>query len=78
MPLNPAQASSVRDALAKGIYSNLFDWIVERVNVSMKARAPTAHVIGVLDIYGFEIFDVSCARGEKSGNGADKPFSSQQ
>lgn len=58
VPLNPAQASSVRDALAKGIYNNLFDWIVDRVNVSMKARALTSHIIGVLDIYGFEIFDV--------------------
>ena len=58
VPLNPAQASSVRDALAKAIYTNLFDWIVERVNISMKARAATAHIIGVLDIYGFEIFDV--------------------
>ncbi|KAK4705616.1 myosin I, partial [Phenoliferia sp. Uapishka_3] len=59
VPLNPAQASSVRDALAKAIYSNLFDWIVARVNVSMKARAETAHIIGVLDIYGFEIFDTN-------------------
>lgn len=59
VPLNPAQASSVRDALAKGIYNNLFDWIVDRVNVSMKARALTSHIIGVLDIYGFEIFDTN-------------------
>lgn len=48
----------MRDALAKAIYNNLFDWIVARVNVSMKAQAETAHIIGVLDIYGFEIFDV--------------------
>lgn len=59
VPLNPAQASSVRDALAKAIYNNLFDWIVARVNVSMKAQAPTAHIIGVLDIYGFEIFETN-------------------
>ncbi|KAF2001152.1 hypothetical protein P154DRAFT_433440 [Amniculicola lignicola CBS 123094] len=57
VPLNPAQASSVRDALAKAIYFNLFDWIVERVNVSLKARAAMAHSIGILDIYGFEIFE---------------------
>ncbi|SCV74210.1 BQ2448_6642 [Microbotryum intermedium] len=59
VPLNPAQASSVRDALAKAIYNNLFDWIVERVNKSMRAKAPTSHIIGVLDIYGFEIFDTN-------------------
>ncbi|KAI5474581.1 hypothetical protein MNV49_003039 [Pseudohyphozyma bogoriensis] len=59
VPLNRAQASSVRDALAKAIYNNLFDWIVDRVNISMKAKAPAAHIIGVLDIYGFEIFDTN-------------------
>ena len=57
VPLNPAQAASVRDALAKAIYNNLFDWIVQRVNVSLKARASASNVIGVLDIYGFEIFE---------------------
>ena len=56
VPLNPAQAISARDALAKAIYSNLFDWIVERVNVSLKAQTKGDLVIGVLDIYGFEIF----------------------
>lgn len=57
VPLNPAQAGAVRDALAKGIYFNLFDWIVERVNVSLKARGAMSHSIGILDIYGFEIFE---------------------
>ncbi|KAK4898112.1 hypothetical protein LTR28_001641, partial [Elasticomyces elasticus] len=27
VPLNPAQATSVRDALSKAIYNNMFDWI---------------------------------------------------
>jgi myosin-1 len=57
VPLNPAQASSVRDALAKGIYFNMFDWIVGRVNQSLKARGSMAYSIGILDIYGFEIFE---------------------
>lgn len=56
VPLNPSQAASGRDALAKAIYNNLFEWIVSRVNISMKPRQATAQVIGVLDIYGFEIF----------------------
>jgi myosin-1 len=55
VPLNPAQAAAARDALAKALYSNLFDWIVERVNQSMRAQNPGSLVIGVLDIYGFEI-----------------------
>jgi len=58
VPLNPAQAGSGRDALAKAIYNNLFEWIVSRVNVSMKPRSAHSQIIGVLDIYGFEIFQV--------------------
>lgn len=55
VPLNPAQAAAARDALAKAIYSNLFDWIVERINRSMKSQGQSSLIIGVLDIYGFEI-----------------------
>ncbi|KAJ9092356.1 class II myosin [Naganishia friedmannii] len=56
VPLNISQATAGRDALAKALYNNLFEWIVSRVNVSMKPQAQAQHVIGVLDIYGFEIF----------------------
>jgi myosin-1 len=56
-PMNIAQATSVRDALSKAIYSNMFDWIVQRVNLSLKARGAIAQSIGILDIYGFEIFE---------------------
>lgn len=48
VPLNPAQANSGRDALAKAIYNNLFEWIVSRINVSMKPRSATAQIIGIL------------------------------
>lgn len=48
VPLNPAQATSARDALAKAIYNNLFEWIVSRVNVSMKPRSASTQVIGIL------------------------------
>ena len=41
VPLNPAQASSGRDALTKAIYNNLFEWIVSRINISMKPRSAT-------------------------------------
>lgn len=57
VPLNKVQATAVRDALAMAIYFNLFDWIVERLNMSLKAKAPVANSIGILDIYGFEIFE---------------------
>ncbi|KAJ5118070.1 Myosin-1 [Penicillium atrosanguineum] len=57
VPLNTVQASAVRDALAKAIYFNLFDWIVGRVNQSLTARSSITNSIGILDIYGFEIFE---------------------
>jgi myosin-1 len=56
-PLNPVQAAAVRDALAKAVYFNLFDWIVARTNVSLAARGTVKNTIGILDIYGFEIFE---------------------
>ncbi|KAH8906243.1 hypothetical protein BR93DRAFT_928841 [Coniochaeta sp. PMI_546] len=56
-PANVAQATATRDALAKALYNNLFDWIVERINQSLKARQATSNTIGILDIYGFEIFE---------------------
>ncbi|KAF9903382.1 class II myosin [Lobosporangium transversale] len=56
-PLNYVQAGAVRDALCKAIYNNLFEWIVSRVNVSLRQRGAHAYTIGVLDIYGFEIFE---------------------
>ena len=31
-------------------YNNLFEWIVSRVNVSMKLQQASQYVIGVLDI----------------------------
>ncbi|XP_045062627.1 unconventional myosin-Ib-like isoform X1 [Coregonus clupeaformis] len=56
--LNVAQAYYARDALAKNLYSRLFSWLITRINESIKAQAKTRHkVMGVLDIYGFEIFE---------------------
>lgn len=58
VPLNPVQAAAVRDALSKAIYTNLFDWIVDRVNKAMRTQGGhVQNTIGILDIYGFEIFD---------------------
>ncbi|XP_058678073.1 unconventional myosin-Ia isoform X1 [Ammospiza caudacuta] len=46
-----------RDALAKNIYSRLFDWLVQRINASIQVKSDKQRkVMGVLDIYGFEIF----------------------
>ncbi|KAJ1936895.1 class II myosin, partial [Linderina macrospora] len=56
VPLNISQARAARDGLSKAIYGRLFDWIVARVNTAMQAREAASYIIGVLDIYGFEIF----------------------
>uniref|UniRef100_A0A3Q2QCF6 Unconventional myosin-Id n=1 Tax=Fundulus heteroclitus TaxID=8078 RepID=A0A3Q2QCF6_FUNHE len=56
------EASYGRDALAKAMYERLFCWIVGRINdiIEVKNYDARVHgkntVIGVLDIYGFEIF----------------------
>ncbi|XP_067299391.1 unconventional myosin-Ib isoform X5 [Pseudorasbora parva] len=56
--LNVAQAYYARDALAKNLYSRLFSWLVNRINESIKAQTKKRKkVMGVLDIYGFEIFE---------------------
>uniref|UniRef100_H3ATP1 Unconventional myosin-Id n=1 Tax=Latimeria chalumnae TaxID=7897 RepID=H3ATP1_LATCH len=57
------EASYGRNAFAKAIYERLFCWIVDRINDIIKVKNYDAKVhgkntvIGVLDIYGFEIFE---------------------
>merc|ERR1719461_161490 len=58
VPLKVHEASSARDALAKALYSNLFDYIVYRINKSIPFQS-SAYYIGVLDIAGFEYFAVN-------------------
>lgn len=57
--LTQAQATVVRDSVAKFIYSSLFDWLVENINHALASESVLNQVksfIGVLDIYGFEHF----------------------
>lgn len=58
------QAEYGRDALAKAIYDRLFTWIIQRINKTILVPGSELQkrfhkVIGVLDIYGFEIFDTN-------------------
>jgi len=52
-------ARNARDALAKAIYSSLFDWLILKINSSLGSGGAktTPTVIGVLDIFGFESFE---------------------
>uniref|UniRef100_A0A0R3RKD1 Myosin motor domain-containing protein n=1 Tax=Elaeophora elaphi TaxID=1147741 RepID=A0A0R3RKD1_9BILA len=56
-------AEYTRDALAKAVYERLFTWIIgkinEAINVERSEYASKNAVIGVLDIYGFEIFTIN-------------------
>ncbi|XP_055817494.1 myosin-11-like [Solanum dulcamara] len=54
--LDPRNAEISRDGLAKTIYSRLFDWLVDKINVSIGQDPLSNCLIGVLDIYGFESF----------------------
>ncbi|XWS13545.1 hypothetical protein CRYUN_Cryun36dG0045800 [Craigia yunnanensis] len=54
--LDPDAAAVSRDALAKIVYSKLFDWLVEKINISISQDPESKFLIGVLDIYGFESF----------------------
>uniref|UniRef100_A0A673XPN3 Myosin VA n=1 Tax=Salmo trutta TaxID=8032 RepID=A0A673XPN3_SALTR len=58
-PIPRLQASNARDALAKHIYAKVFNWIVDHVNKSLRATVKQHSFIGVLDIYGFETFEIN-------------------
>ncbi|KAM3872916.1 myosin IEb [Diretmus argenteus] len=53
--LNTEQACFSRDALSKALYTRLFDFLVDCVNKAIEKKQEEFN-IGVLDIYGFEIF----------------------
>eukprot|EP00013_Stygamoeba_regulata_P023515 CAMPEP_0177666056 /NCGR_PEP_ID=MMETSP0447-20121125/21382_1 /TAXON_ID=0 /ORGANISM="Stygamoeba regulata, Strain BSH-02190019" /LENGTH=1567 /DNA_ID=CAMNT_0019172187 /DNA_START=105 /DNA_END=4808 /DNA_ORIENTATION=- len=60
IPLNPDKAIDAINALAKQIYNHMFDWLVKRVNESMAPPPGSSKsCIGVLDIFGFEIFEIN-------------------
>lgn len=73
VPRTPEQAMATRDSIAKLVYSKLFSYTVQRINDATRAKsraadgdggdrqesASVAATIGVLDIFGFEAFDVN-------------------
>ncbi|XP_075753377.1 unconventional myosin-Va isoform X4 [Pelodiscus sinensis] len=58
-PISKLQAINARDALAKHIYAKLFNWIVDHVNKALHSSVKQHSFIGVLDIYGFETFEIN-------------------
>ncbi|XP_029180635.2 unconventional myosin-VI-like [Acropora millepora] len=56
VPLKPEQACAARDALAKALYTKLFDHIVSQINQCFPFKTSFTF-IGVLDIAGFEYYE---------------------
>lgn len=56
---NKDQVTNSVGALCKGIFDRLFKWLVKKCNETLDTKQKRQHFIGVLDIAGFEIFDVS-------------------
>ena len=53
-PVNKVTCESLRDTLAKYIYDRIFTWIIKKLNQGLKGAEGS--FIGILDIYGFEVF----------------------
>ncbi|KAM6156088.1 unconventional myosin-Ih [Rhynchocyon petersi] len=57
-PLTIDLSVYARDAMAKAVYGRTFTWLVNKINSSLVNKDFTRKtVIGLLDIYGFEVFD---------------------
>lgn len=57
---NLEQVNWAIGAMAKGLYARIFHWLVKKCNMTLDQQGLSRdHFIGVLDIAGFEIFDVN-------------------
>jgi myosin heavy subunit len=54
------QSYMARDALCKDLYGSLFSWIIRKINSTISVDSgpsrKKSNFIGLLDIFGFEIF----------------------
>uniref|UniRef100_A0A8B9I0W4 Myosin X, like 3 n=1 Tax=Astyanax mexicanus TaxID=7994 RepID=A0A8B9I0W4_ASTMX len=57
-PLTVEQALDSRDSVAMALYSQCFSWIIARINQKIKGK-DNFKSIGILDIFGFENFQVN-------------------
>ena len=58
VPLDERKASDNSHALVKYVYGCMFEWLVEKINLSHATSTPAekSNFVGILDIFGFEIF----------------------
>ncbi|XP_026639512.1 unconventional myosin-X-like [Microtus ochrogaster] len=57
-PLSVQQAIDSRDSLAMALYARCFEWIIKKINSRIKGKEDFKS-IGILDIFGFENFEVN-------------------
>ncbi|XP_078247835.1 LOW QUALITY PROTEIN: unconventional myosin-X [Pogona vitticeps] len=57
-PLSVQQAIDSRDSVAMALYSQCFTWIIKKINSRIKGKDDFKS-IGILDIFGFENFEVN-------------------
>lgn len=57
-PLSIQQAIDSRDSMAMALYSQCFTWVIKKINSRIKGKDDFKS-IGILDIFGFENFEVN-------------------
>ncbi|XP_045467548.1 unconventional myosin-Ia [Harmonia axyridis] len=57
--LNACEASKLRDILCRTLYSRTFSWLINKINELLKVRCSKPKNLGVLDLYGFELFETN-------------------
>ncbi|OEH76123.1 myosin A [Cyclospora cayetanensis] len=50
------QSELLKDSLCKGVFERLFEWLVRQVNFNISNPKGMESFIGLLDIFGFEVF----------------------
>lgn len=68
---NKDQVTNSIGALCKGVFDRLFKWLVKKCNETLDTKQKRQQFIGVLDIAGFEIFDVSISGQGVGGQATD-------
>lgn len=63
---NVAQVNYSVGAMSKAMFDRVFKFLVKKCNETLDTKQKRQHFIGVLDIAGFEIFDVSFFQPEKN------------
>lgn len=56
LALDPERARFARDSFCKALYGRIFGWLVTRINSTIHCSKHVDSFIGILDIFGFEVF----------------------